>query len=80
MLFCKLCDKQIQSQCSSDSRVMQGSITDILKNVVPCSTYCILIVESNRSKYLIWMLKNRMLPCPQLEAHGLKRQAGMQSC
>ena len=71
---CKLCDEQI---ILGLLQVMQVSMTDISENVSPCSTHCTLIAESGRSMYLI---QNKMLPCPYLEAHGLKGQAGAQSC
>ena len=70
----KRCDEQITSVLL---QAMQVSMTDISENMSPCSTHCILTAESGRSMYLVW---NRMLPCPHLEAHGLKGQAGAQPC
>ena len=69
----KLCDEHI---ILVFLQVMQVSMTDILENVSPCSTHCTLTAENGRSMYLI---RNRVLPCPHLDAHGRKRQAGAQS-
>ena len=73
MHICKLCDEQIISVFLP---VMQVRMTDILQKVSPCSTLCTLTAESGQSMYLI---QNRMLLCPYLEAHNLKRQACAQS-